>query len=84
MKALEDTPIDVLKSKIDNFVHHIDNRKVVKIEHLKVWAEDEWQFKSYVKHMLSIQKKRLIDVDTKVSRFLEDIIKMLKHMIPLM
>lgn len=32
-RLTEGTPIDVLKSKLDNLLHHTDNRNGVKIEY---------------------------------------------------
>lgn len=40
-RLIEDTPLDVLKFQLDNFVHHTDYRKVVKIDYRSPSIDNE-------------------------------------------
>lgn len=91
-RLVEETPLDVLKSKLNNLVHHTNNRKVVKIEYHSPLIDNkenisfnkfELKTNEDLKVMWNIyhryKTKCLIEVDVTIATSVNDIIKMLKR-----
>lgn len=87
------TNLTVLRSLLNNMLPHTENKKVDKIEFCAPWIDTGENVK-YNNVGLKIgedlnvmwrtyhrwQIKGLVECDTKIARFVDDIIKMLKHL----
>lgn len=88
----EDTPLVVLKSKLDNLLQYTNKRKTFKIEYHLPSIDNEgktkfnnFELKTYEdlkvmwKTYHRYKKKCLIEVDMTIVRFIGDIVKILKY-----